>query len=72
MWASQGLMYYERHILNSAGTLLVILTCAAIQVVCCYYAYMLTPCVEYLWYCMLNCLKQDQVIECTTKGQLWR
>ena len=31
MWASQGVMYYERHILNSAGTLLVLLTCAAIQ-----------------------------------------
>ena len=40
-------MYYERA-LNSAGALLVLLTYVAIQVVYCHY--MLTPCVECLWY----------------------
>ena len=49
LWAFQlGLIYYEFHILNNVGTSLLLLMRVAIQVVCC--PYMLTPCVEYLWY----------------------
>ena len=45
------MMYYEHHVLNSAGALLVLLMHAAIQVVYCHY--MLTLCVKNL-YGMLN------------------
>ena len=43
---------YEHRILNSVGVLLVPLTHVAIQVAYC--LYMLTPCMECLWYCTLN------------------
>ena len=60
---------YERHIFNSVGILLLLLTHVTIQVVYCHH--MLTPCVEHSWYVKFwhLCLKQDQLIEGTTKRQ---
>ena len=54
---------------NSVGTSLVLLTCAAIQVVYCHY--MVTLCVECLWYFEFEALFEaiSQLIEWTTKGQ---
>ena len=66
LWASQGLIYYERHVLNSAGALLPY-TCSYPS--CLPSLNVNTVCGMYVKFWHL-CLKQEnQLIEWTTKGK---